>query len=204
MSLWVKICGVRREEDARAAVAAGASAIGLNFFPGSRRFISRERARAVADAVRGQVTLVGVFVDASPEEIEAADSEVGLDLYQLHGGEPPETVARWPGKAYKALRIATRADLAQLTRYPGPRYLLDTKVVGTFGGTGQTFDWTLAAGAGDHGEIVLAGGLTPDNVAEAVRIARPFGVDTAGGVESAPGVKDAGLLAAFVRAARGA
>lgn len=203
MSVLVKICGVRRVEDAVAAADAGAGAVGLNFWRVGPRYLEPAAARAVADAVRGRLLVVGVFVDAPYEEIVDVDARVGLDRLQLHGGEPPELVARFAGKAYKALRVSCEADLAVLSAYGGPCYLLDTHVPGQVGGTGRSFDWALAAKAKRYGRIVLAGGLTSENVAEAVRAAQPYGVDVASGVETAPGVKDPAKIAAFVAAVRG-
>jgi phosphoribosylanthranilate isomerase len=204
MSLWVKICGVRRPEDAVAAARAGASAIGLNFAAESPRRVSRGEARAIADEVRGRVEVVGVFVNAPYEEIVRLDEAVGLDRIQLHGEETPEMVARFGGKAYKAVRVGAPRDVADLGRWGGPWVLLDAFAPNARGGTGASFDWALARGAGRGARVVLAGGLTPENVAEAVRAAGPAGVDTASGVERAPGVKDPERIAAFVRAARGA
>lgn len=204
MSLWIKICGIRRVDDALAAADAGADAIGLNFWRNGKRFVDPGAARAIADAVRGRVQIVGVFVDASAGEIEAVDAAVGLDLFQLHGDEPPELPARWPGRAYKAVRVRRAEDLERLARYGGPFYLVDAWAANAPGGTGRRVDARWAREARRYGRIVLAGGLTPDNVAEAVRQIEPWGVDVASGVERAPGVKDAARISAFVKAARGA
>jgi phosphoribosylanthranilate isomerase len=201
MSLWVKICGVRRPEDAVASVRAGASAIGLNFAAESPRRVRPAEARAIVQAVRGRLEVVGVFVNAPHEEIVRLDEEVGFDRIQLHGEETPEMVTRFAGKAYKAVRVGAARDVADLGRWGGPWILLDAFAPNVRGGTGAAFDWALAREAGRSARVVLAGGLTPENVAEAVRAARPVGVDTASGVESAPGVKDPERIAAFVRAA---
>jgi phosphoribosylanthranilate isomerase len=200
--LWVKICGVRREEDALAAAEAGADAIGINFARESPRYLAPGAARQVAEAVRGRLSVVGVFVNATSEEIRRVDAQVGLDRIQLHGEEPPSLLAEFAPRAYKAFRIARREDLSALAVYGGPFYLLDAHTPLARGGTGVVGDWSLAREAARFGKIVVAGGLTPETVAAAIRAAEPFGVDVASGVESAPGVKDARRIAAFVAAAR--
>jgi phosphoribosylanthranilate isomerase len=198
----VKVCGICRIEDAVAAAAAGADAIGINFFAGSPRCVPRPAARAIAEAVRGRVVVVGVFVDAGFDEIAAVRAEVGLDRVQLHGDEPPELLRRLGGVAYKAVRLRSREDLARLASYPGPEVLIDAFVAGVHGGTGARIETSLAREAARAGRVWLAGGLTPENVALAVREVRPYGVDVSSGVERSPGVKDAEKIAAFVRSAR--
>lgn len=205
MSLWVKICGVTREADVEAIVAAGADAIGLNFALASPRRVSAARARELVRAVpAGAVTWVGVFVDADREELARTRDEVGLDLLQLHGNEAEDLRASFGAEAYKAVRIATREDVEAARLFAGDRLLVDAKVAGAMGGTGATFDWSLVRELVAERNVVLAGGLGPENVARAVREVRPFGIDTASGVESSPGVKDANLVRAFVERARAA
>ena len=204
MSLWIKICGITNDSDARAAAEAGADAIGLNFARESPRCVAVEDAAEIADAVRGRATVVGVFVNALVDQILSVDKHVRFDRIQLHGDEGPEVLRRLGERAYKAFRVTHDADVRELSLYPGPWHLLDARVAGAYGGTGRTFDWTLARAAAVYGSIIVAGGLGPDNVAEAVRVARPFGVDTASGVEVRPGVKDAAKMEAFVHAARAA
>ena len=201
----VKICGITRPEDAVAAADAGADAIGLLFYEGSRRCVSRERAAAILAELPPFVTPVALFVNEAVETIKSICDEVGVRTVQLHGDEPP-AVARQlaPLTVIKAFRVGSPADLEALAGHPASAYLLDARVEGSYGGTGESFDWALAARARRYGRIIVAGGLTPENVAEAVRVARPFGVDTSSGVESAPGVKDKAKVAAFVAAARGA
>jgi phosphoribosylanthranilate isomerase len=202
----VKICGVTRVEDALACAGAGASAIGLNFVPSSPRRVTIERARAIADALRREsegTLVVGVVADLSVDEMRALARDAGLGCLQLHGDEPPEALAAVLPHAYKALRVATADDAARAAAYAGEHLLADAKVEGALGGTGATFDWSLVAGLATARKLTLAGGLTPGNVAAAVRAVGPYCVDVASGVESSPGVKDLALVRAFVDAARG-
>lgn len=203
MSLWVKICGVTREADVETIALSGADAIGLNFAVASPRRVSRARAKELVRSVPGgAVTWVGVFVDSTVEEVERIREEVGLDLLQLHGSETEDLRARLGARAYKALRIGSPDDVEAARRFGGDRLLVDAKVPGAMGGTGETFDWSLVSDLVARRRVVLAGGLGPENVERAVRTVRPFGVDTASGVESAPGIKDAGKIRAFVASAR--
>lgn len=207
----VKICGLTRPEDARAAAQAGADAIGINFVRESPRWIQDlSRARTVARAARGSGCTVcaGVFANSTTDEVLRAVEEAGLRIVQLHGDETPEIAAQLKARVgpriavWKAVRIATAADLAALSGYPCDAWLLDAKCAGVRGGSGRTFDWDLLKGVQRVKPLVLAGGLNPDNVQEAVRRVRPEWVDAASGVESAPGVKDALLVARFIRASR--
>jgi phosphoribosylanthranilate isomerase len=201
VSLFVKICGVTREEDITLARTLGASAIGINFWPQSPRFVgSLARARALAEAAAG-LQVVGVFVNQPAAEIDAALAF--LTLVQLHGDESPAFAARFQDRYIRAVRVRGEADLAEIDRHRCPFYLLDAAAPG-YGGGGQTFDWTLAARAASQHKIVLAGGLTPANVRAAVHAVRPYGVDVASGVESSPGVKDAAKLRSFIEEANAA
>jgi len=201
--LRVKICGITRPEDAIDAAEAGADAIGL-VFAESPRQVTVERAKAILAVLPPYVTPVALFVDESGSRIREVCSLLGIRTVQLHGDEPPDVARELAGLCViKAFRIATAADLQALPGYPAAAYLLDSKVAGRRGGSGVAFDWTLAAQATRYGRIVLAGGLTPGNVAEAVRIVMPYAVDTSSGVESEPGKKDKARIAAFVAAARG-
>jgi phosphoribosylanthranilate isomerase len=208
----VKICGITRPADAELAAEAGADAIGLNFYAKSPRFCSLEAARQIAAATPRWVCKVGVFVDAKPDEIRKIASEVPLDLIQLHGAETPETLRSLrPLPLLKAVGLSE--DLAQLDDFLStchqlnamPRMVLvDALRDGQFGGTGKTIDWELLKQhrARFRGlPLVLAGGLTPDNVAAGVSVVRPWAVDVASGVESAPGVKDPERVRLFVSAA---
>ena len=205
--MLVKICGITRAEDAEQTVRAGADWLGINFWPKSKRFATREVAidvAAAARAVRADVRLVGVFVNQPVSEIDALADAVALDYVQLHGGEAPATCAYFGARAIKAIAVRGMEDIRLLEDFPSTTFLLDTPSAG-YGGSGLTFDWTLAkAAVGSGRRILLAGGLNLENVAEAVREVRPFGVDVASGVESAPGVKDSEKVRRFIAAAKGA
>jgi len=182
----VKVCGITRLEDAAAAAAAGASAIGFVFWPDSPRYIDPASARTIASALPPQVTTVGVFVNAAIDDVRRIARQVGLGAVQLHGDEDPEYAAQLPFPILKA--VTTRSDVS---RWPsGTTLLLDAIDAERRGGTGRTVDWAAAAAIAAVRRTILAGGLTPDNVAEAVRQVRPFGIDVSSGVERAPGVKD--------------
>jgi len=203
MMVRVKICGITSARDAIAAVAAGADALGFNFFPPSPRYIHPERARAIRISLPPFVATVGVFVDEEPEKVNRICRDCGLQYAQLHGHESPRRAAAVKeAQIIKAVRIREEADLKQIGRYQAVAYLLDAYVPDLPGGTGRTFDWELARRAASRGKVILAGGLTPDNVAEAVATARPYAVDVASGVEEEPGVKSRDLVARFVRAAK--
>jgi phosphoribosylanthranilate isomerase len=199
----VKICGVTRPEDAAAAATLGAAYVGLNFWSGSRRHVTLAQARAVVAALPAGVKKVGVFVNAPAAEVAATADEVGLDLVQLHGDEDEAFCRGFAGRAIRAVRVGAEADLRVLAESSATLFLLDAPSPG-YGGSGRTFDWALARAARAYGKpFLLAGGLTPENVGEAVRAVAPFGVDVAGGVEAAPGVKDHDKMRRFIAAARG-
>ena len=198
----VKVCGLTTTGDAEACVALGVDMLGLNFVPSSPRCLDVARARTIAEAVRGRAELVGVVADLDEAQLQALRLAVGLDRLQLHGSEPPELVRRLAPHAFKALRIGTPTDVAEASLHDG-LLLLDAKVPGALGGTGRTVDFALVAPLARSRQVLLAGGLTPGNVGEAVAAVAPWGVDVASGVELAPGVKDLEAVAAFVRAARG-
>lgn len=203
--LFVKICGITRIEDAELCIDAGASAIGLNFVPTSKRRLGEDVARALVEQVRGRILTVGVVADLPPRELERIASATGVDRLQLHGHEAPDEVRAAGPRAFKAVRIGDAADAALAATFPGDWLLLDAQAKdGELGGTGVRFDWELARSLVRERRVILAGGLDPQNVAEAVATLRPFGVDVASGVEASPGVKDAARVRAFVAAARGA
>ncbi len=205
--LFVKICGVTSKEDARLAADAGADAVGLVFWPGSPRHLDVATARGITAVLPPFVLRVGVFVNADRETLARIAEEAGLDLLQLHGDEPPEALENLPRRALKSIRVGPGFAPAEAERYAGSAagLLLDTRVEGTPGGTGRAFDWSLARGLKERcGFLVLAGGLTPETVGEAIRAVRPHGVDVSSGVESSPGRKDPLKVRAFVEAARSA
>jgi len=205
VSVTVKICGITSEADALAAVEAGADAIGLMFYEGSPRHVTLEQAKAISAALPQHVMRVGVFVNAEEAFVHQALTECMLNILQFHGDETPEECSRYPVMTLKAFRVQGEETLAQLKAYPSAGYLLDAYVKDALGGTGATFNWDLAVRAQEFGKpIFLAGGLTPENVVEAVRKVQPFGVDVSSGVESEPGRKDAEQMRTFVSAAKGA
>jgi phosphoribosylanthranilate isomerase len=210
----IKICGITNVADAEAAVAAGADAIGLNFYAPSPRSVTRAAAADIAKVVGDRVCKVGVFVNAPVDEIIATSDELGLELIQLHGEEQPDVLRKFaPRPVMKAFRIgpygllplrAWLEDCTSISLFP-QSVLIDAFQPAKFGGTGVVADWSKAAAyvrTPSVPPLVLAGGLTPENVAEAIHAVRPAAIDTASGVESAPGVKDAAKMRAFVAAAR--
>jgi len=195
--MLVKICGITRLEDAEAAVAAGAGAIGFIFWPASPRFIDPHRARVIAAALPPFVTPVGVFVNQSLDYVNGVASLVRLGVVQLHGDESPRFANAVARPVMKAVSIAK----ADVRLWPARvRLLLDVHDPITRGGTGRTIDWTAAAELASEREIVLAGGLKPENVADAVARVRPFGIDVSSGVERSPGIKDHQRLRALFEA----
>lgn len=199
----VKICGITSLADAEEAVEAGADALGFMFYAGSPRHITLEAAQTIERRLPPFVIRTGVFVDAEPEEVFSAMHLCGLNVLQFHGRETPEYCRQFGMMTMKAFRIRDAASLLEIPKYQTDAYLLDSYVAGKEGGTGETFNWELAVEAGEFGKpIFLAGGLTPDNVAGAVKTVKPFGVDVSSGVESAPGKKDPKKMRAFVAAVR--
>lgn len=198
-----KICGITRVEDALAAAEAGADAIGLVFYAKSPRSVSVQQARAIVAALPPFVTSVGLFVDASRCELGEILDAVPLDLLQFHGDETPDECDHYGRPYIKALRVKPCDDIAaHVARYANARgVLLDTFVPGIPGGTGEAFDWSLVP-AQLSKPVILAGGLTAANVAQAIGQVRPFAVDISGGVESAKGIKDAAKIHAFMEAVR--
>ena len=200
----VKVCGITRYEDARLALDLGAWALGFIFYPRSPRFIPPERAGEIVRRLPADAFPVGVFVDAPLGEVGEAAAAAGLRGVQLHGAETPEMAASLRAElVIKALRVGPGFDPDQVVRFPGALVLLDAYRQGVPGGTGDRFDWTVAREAGRRVPIILAGGLGPGNVAEALEAARPSGIDVSSGLESRPGEKDPGrvrdLFAAVAR-----
>jgi phosphoribosylanthranilate isomerase len=203
VSVKVKICGVCTVEDARAAVAAGADFLGLNFHPGSPRCLALEAACEIAVAVPG-TALVGVFVDAPRPRVEEIAARVGLSAIQFHGDEDPDQCRGWDRHTIKAIRARPGADLVALAARYGTDYLLlDSFVAGKEGGTGVALDAAAAAGL-PAARLFVAGGLRPDTVAAVVRAVRPFAVDVASGVEAHSGRKDHAKVEEFIRRAKAA
>lgn len=199
----IKICGITRAEDAFTAVEAGADFIGINFYPESPRYVPPETAARMIHEIGKRVKWVGVFVNERLESVREISSRLGLDLVQLHGDETPEFCRNLGIPAVKAFRIRVREDLEGMGDYPS-RYLLLDHFSPGYGGSGSAFDWSwLEEYEVPRERLFLAGGLTPGNVAEAVRRVRPFAVDVASGVESGPGVKDRTLIEMFIRNCRG-
>jgi len=196
----VKICGMTRAEDVALCLEAGVDALGFNFWPGSKRHIRPEQAEAIAPSIPSGVLRVGVFVRAPPAEVRELVRRVGLGAVQLHGDEDPAAYRDVGAALWQVLRVERT-----LPEAPSPEadsVLLDARVEG-FGGGGVPFDWSVATRARTWKQPVwLAGGLTPENVAGAIRAVRPWGVDVASGVESAPGVKDPARVHAFIAAVR--
>ena len=201
----VKVCGITNPEDARAAATAGAAAIGLVFAESPRK-VGIEEARDVAAALPKDILKVGVFVDAEPDEVVRIAREVGLDYVQLHGDEGPEDVTAVRGsgvKVIKALRVRDAADLAEIDGYGADLYLLDAYSEKARGGTGTRFNWGLAKSLKGRANILISGGLGPENVRDAVSFFEPWGVDASSSLESAPGKKDRDRVRRFVFAAKG-
>ena len=203
--VFTKLCGITNPGDARVAADAGADAIGLIFAASSRR-VSVEEARRVAIALPNDVLKVGVFVNAEPEEVLRTAREVGLDLAQLHGDETPETIAAIRGAGLpvmKAFRVRNADALAGIERYDADLLLLDAWSARAHGGTGERFDWRLAKSLKGRDNILVSGGLTPENVREAIEFFEPYGVDASSSLEERPGKKDHERVRRFVSAAKG-
>jgi phosphoribosylanthranilate isomerase len=200
----IKFCGITAPADADAAVAAGAWALGVILWSGSPRRCRPEVAAAIAAAHRRHAQIVGVFVNATLEQVTRAADEIGLTMLQLHGDEGPvfcgEVARRTGCRVIKAARVRSRADIQALSAFHTDFHLLDSYAHGIPGGTGETFAWDLARGHSDGVPLILSGGLTPANVGDAIAAVHPYAVDVASGVESAPGRKDHSKLSAFAAA----
>jgi phosphoribosylanthranilate isomerase len=205
MTTAVKICGLTRVDHALAAARFGAHAIGVVLYRNSPRFVTHEQARRIVEAVPPFVTTVALMVNPSAKEVQAAIEQVRPALLQFHGDEPPEFCAGFSVPYIKALRVSPETDLLQYARtYASAKgLLLDTFVEGARGGTGAVFDWSLIPRELPL-PLILAGGLNPDNVSEAIRQVRPWAVDVSSGVEVEKGIKDAALIAAFIRGVKDA
>jgi phosphoribosylanthranilate isomerase len=201
--MLVKICGVTRPEDAALACQAGAGAIGLNFWRGSKRFVEDGQAREILAAVPPKVLKIGVFVNPHPLDVTESLADLGLDIVQFHGDEHPQSWGMIPPmKTIRAIRVFDESSLASATGW-NPRFFLYDFFGDGYGGSGKAAPWQIVAAGARH-PFLLAGGLTPDNVAEAISVVRPDGVDVSSGVETRPGVKDRDKLLAFIANALGA
>jgi phosphoribosylanthranilate isomerase len=209
----VKVCGITNLEDAELAVALGAWTIGMIFYDGSPRRASLEQAEQIGAALRRKVQLCGVFVNAPLEQVVQTSQQVGLSMLQLHGEEGPsfcaEAARRTGARVIKAAQVSGPGDVRNLERFHVDFHLLDARASapersGMRGGTGETFDWGLLAARRSKVPLILSGGLSPQNVAEAITLVRPHAVDTASGTEAAPGHKDPQKLRAFFEAVEGA
>jgi phosphoribosylanthranilate isomerase len=201
----VKVCGITNAADALAAVDAGANLLGFNFYEKSPRCITKAEAARIRLQLPKRVEAVGIFVNAPPADIAAVCASLQLDAAQLHGDESPEAVAELAGSVpvIKAFRVEPDFPLKMLDQYSTAfAFLFDAAHTGQYGGTGRSTDWDVARRAVKGRRIILAGGLKVENVAAAVRIVRPYGIDVASGVESKPGKKDHGLLREFIQEAR--
>ena len=201
----VKVCGITRLEDAELAVSLGAWALGFILWPRSPRCVEEAVAAGIARQVRRRVELVGVFVNPTLDEVAHAVDAIGLTHVQLHGDEGPvfatEVARRTGAKVIKAARVSGASDLQSLERFRTDFHLLDTKVEGKRGGSGESWDWSLAAQRRSKIPAILSGGLTADNVADGIAQVHPYAVDVASGVEASPGVKDLAKLEAFMAVA---
>jgi phosphoribosylanthranilate isomerase len=213
----IKICGIKTLKDSLAAIDVGADYLGFNFYAKGARFIEKETCAQIASVLKREhpnIKLIGVFVNSPVDEVNDILAACSLDLAQLHGDETPEMVAAFNGKAFKAIRLSAETSvfpfLQSVTKSVpicesvtesvySPAMLVDAAVKGVYGGSGVTADWPAAAELAKQYPLLLAGGLTPENVADAIRQVNPWGVDVASGVESAPGVKDAAKMKMFIK-----
>lgn len=206
--MYVKVCGITQLDDALEAARAGVDALGFNCIASSKRYVEPARIRSIAERLRGEVgervRCVAVVADLARERALALLGELGVDRLQLHGDESEADLLALGRAAFKALRIGDAADVARAREFPGEPLLVDAKVAGQLGGTGHTVDWQLVEPIARARAVLLAGGLTPDNVAQAVGLVRPWGVDVASGVEAPhdPRRKDPEKVRRFVEAAR--
>ncbi len=200
----IKICGIKTLKDALAAIEAGADYLGFNFYSKSVRFIEKEICAEITSVLKKEypnIKLVGVFVNYPVDEVKNILETCSLDLAQLHGDETPEIFAQLVPQAFRAFR-GIPSDITGYERNDVPALLVDAAVKGMYGGSGVTADWSAAAELAKRYPLLLAGGLTPENVADAVRQVKPWGVDVASGVESVAGEKDAAKMSAFVNAVK--
>jgi len=195
---FIKICGLTTREDVETCLTLGVKWLGFNCFPKSKRYISPEKIRKLLSIIPPEVITVGVFVNESIKEVNQVMEYTGIQLVQLHGDESPEYTQSLNNKYIRAFRVSPQFQLEMIMKYQVTHFLLDTYHPNFYGGTGASFNWEIAKKAKTLGNVILAGGLTPDNVKEAIMTVRPFGVDVCSGVEVSPGVKDLKLVEAFI------
>jgi phosphoribosylanthranilate isomerase len=200
----VKICGITNLKDALAAAELGADAVGFVFYPESPRCVEPQTVKNIIRQLPPFVTTVGVFANQGEGEIRRTVEECGLEIIQLQGNEPPDLCMRLGYRVIKAIRVRDRASLNRMIPYRVRAFVLDTYREGQLGGTGETFDWNLAVEAKKFGKIILAGGLTPSNVKQAIELVHPSGVDVSSGVEEAVGKKDHQKIKQFIETAQAA
>lgn len=198
----IKICGITNLEDALAAAAAGADALGFNFYKKSPRCIEPQKAAEIIEQLPPFIVPVGIFVNEREDRIREILASTGIQAVQFHGDESPEFCQRFGGRVIKAFQVKDKESLQNMAHYRVGAFLLDSYRDDVRGGTGVAFDWHLAVVAKTFGKVILAGGLTPENVAEAVKLVQPYGVDVAGGVEKEKGVKDHAKLKKFITEVR--
>ena len=204
LSPIIKICGLTSLEQALSCVELGADWLGLNCWSGSSRYISAEKALEIVDGLPESVSTVGVFVNESTDTLESIMRETGMDLAQLHGDEMPESCKKITVPWFKAFRVSPDFQPQRIQDYGGETFLLDAYSKTHYGGSGQKIDWELASTVSAMGKLILAGGLAPENVADAVNKVRPWGVDVCSGVESEPGIKDLLKVKEFINNIRNA
>ena len=196
----IKICGITNIDDALMSIDVGADALGFNFVPDTPRYFKDIKAAAkIIEQLPPFITTVGLFVNADSALIQSIADECHLDMLQLHGDESPQFCQGFNRRVVKAVRVKDESSFSLMSDYRVSGYLLDTYVKGKMGGTGVAFDWRFAVKAKQYGQIILAGGLNPNNVGAAVQQVRPYGVDVSSGVEASPGRKDPDKVGAFIR-----
>src|SRR5512143_1482929 len=198
----IKICGITNLEDALAAAAAGADALGFNFYKKSPRCIDPSKEAEIIEQLPPFIVPVGIFVNEREDKIREILASTGIQAIQFHGDESPEFCQRFGARVIKAFQVKDKESLKNMAHYHVGAFLLDSYRDGVRGGTGVTFDWHLAVVAKTFGKVILAGGLTPENVAEAVKLVQPYGVDVAGGVEKEKGIKDHVKIKKFINEVR--
>ena len=198
----IKICGITNVEDALLSVDLGANALGFVFYKGSKRYIEPDNAKSIISKLPPFVTTVGVFANQELDELKKIKEKAGFDAFQLHGDESPDFCMKLEGKIIKAIRIKESIDPKEVESYSAQAILFDNYSAEAYGGTGETFRWEILKGFDTSKKIILSGGLTPENVAQAISIVNPYAVDVSTGVEEIPGKKDPGKLKKFIEAAR--